>query len=87
MTLDELRDACRKARANLADIGMDPDDAHLVLVIPGHRKRERARVMPGVTGRVVGIDNDRTTGKPITVVDVMVSDVMKAITCDGAVTP
>lgn len=77
MTLDELRIACTKARANRSELGMDPDEAHVVLVVPGERRGARARLMPGVLGRVVGTSTRE--GIPVTIVDVLVVDLERAL--------
>lgn len=74
MNLAELTQACARSRKNARDCGLDEVGARLVLVIPGERKRERARVLPGVMGRVVG-SHTETGGKPVTMVDVLVVDV------------
>jgi hypothetical protein len=69
----ELESECARVRAVREECGLDPDTAMLVLVIPGNRKGERARVMSGLMGRVVGFRCDDS--KPQTMVDVSVIDV------------
>lgn len=73
MTPLELRAECTRVRAVREQCGLDPDTARLVLIIPGERKHGRARVAPGLTGRVVG--SHERDGKPETMVDVAVVDV------------
>lgn len=76
MTIEEFRAACAQSRAHRVECGLDPDDARLVLVVPGKPRRRgpfgRKRVLPGrcgVWGSVVG-HTDRGA-----IVDVAVADI------------
>lgn len=73
MTVDDLAARYAQARTRYRDLKLDERKAHIVLVVPGTRRREHARVLPGVLGRVVGTDIHE--GKPITIVDVKVVDI------------
>jgi hypothetical protein len=72
VTLEEFWAACKKARQNRIDCELDPDEAYLVIVMPGRHGRpfRRKRIAPGLYGRVVG---EQEAGK--LVVDVRVQDV------------
>ena len=71
MTIDELRQACIDARRNRADVGLDPEDAHLILVVPGRMGRtRRKRVLPGLMGDAVGETEVGTVIVDCTVIDV-----------------
>lgn len=67
MTIEELRAELARRRG----LGLE----YIALMIPGDRRGARARVIPGVMGRVVGPTHD---GKG-TIVDVRVADVERAL--------
>ena len=76
MTVDQLRKACSDARAQ----GLE----HLILVVPRKREpggmRPRVRVLPGVTGTLVGSQNSKTRpGCVDLIVDVEIAAVERAI--------
>lgn len=55
MTLLELAAECTRVRLVREQCGLDPDTAHVVLVVPGRIGRGfRKRVAPGLYGRAVG---------------------------------
>jgi hypothetical protein len=79
MTIAELRTACAESKGRAAERGSS--DAYLVLVVPGERRGERARVLPGLLCRVVGTEM-RETG-PISIVDCKVADVERWLARHG----
>jgi hypothetical protein len=90
MKLLELRAECTRVRIVREQCGLDPNDGHVILIVPGKAHGARKRVAPGLMGRVVGENEDHTV-----MVDCKVTDVERwlarvespATTKDAAIDP